>query len=279
MIARVPARQFRVGCTTVFPFQLLRAGRKIFTMPASETPAHRYLKRLALAWAAQRGFCIAATEVSVPRLGFCRLDVAAYRPQSGVSRGEGVATGTLAIFECKQSRADFLRDTRCETETLARLETLNARLATYEGFLRAHHPTLRAGEELFPEFDSYRFEMLGYEPYDRLREEIAALTRRLHSCTKFSRLARWRAANLHYVVAEPEVARASELPAGWGLLIRRENALETVAPATWCEISGVNCWNVVLRIAKSATRELVRSLENQITPSAAGPSAEAAALH
>lgn len=250
-------------------------------MAASETPAHRYLKRLALAWGAERGFCIAATEVSVPRLGFCRLDVAAYRPPSSTTRPDGngaAAAGTLAVFECKQSRADFLRDTRCEAETLARLETLNARLATYEGFLRSHHPTLCAGEELFPEFDSYRFETLGYEPYDRLREEIAALTRRLHSCTKFSRLARWRAANLHYVVAEPEVARPSELPGGWGLLERRENGLETVAPAVWSEISGVNCWNVVLRIAKCATRDLIRSLENQITPSAAGPSVEAVAL-
>jgi hypothetical protein len=248
-------------------------------MPSSETPAHRYLKRLALAWAAERGFCIAATEVSVPRLGFCRLDVAAFRPRPGSGRtADTAADGTLVVFECKQSRADFLRDTRCETETLERLEALNARLGTYESFLRGHHPTLCMGEELFPEFDAYRFETLGYEPYDRLREEIAALTRRLHSCTKFSRLARWRAANLHYVVAEPEVARPSELPAGWGLLVRRENALETVAPAVWCEISGVNCWNLVLRIAKSATRDLVRSLENQITPSAAGPSAEAVAL-
>jgi hypothetical protein len=244
-------------------------------MAGSESSAHRYLKRLSLAWAAERGFSIAATEVSVPRLGFCRLDVAAYRP--GRDREEARSHGTLAIFECKQSRADFLRDTRCETETLSRLETLGARLGTYEEFLRRHHPTLRNGEELFPEFDSYRFESLGYEPYDELRAEMAAITRRLHSCTKFSRLARWQAANLHYVVAEPGVARPCELPAGWGLLERREEQLETIAPATWCDISEVNCWKIVLRIAKSATRALVRSLEQEKTPSA-GPSADAVAL-
>lgn len=244
-------------------------------MAGSETSAHRYLKRLSLAWAAERGFSIAATEVSVPRLGFCRLDVAAYRPAD--TGKEGAPRGTLAVFECKQSRADFLRDTRCETETLSRLETLSARMQTYEEFLRRHHPTLRNGEELFPEFDSYRFESLGYEPYDELRAEMTALTRRLHLCTKFSRLARWRAANLHYVVAELGVARPCELPAGWGLLVRRDETLDTTAPATWCDISEVNRWKTVLRIAKSATRALVRSLENEITPSA-GPSVDAVAL-
>jgi hypothetical protein len=212
----------------------------------------------------------------VPRLGFCRLDVAAYRPNTTPPphlSGAAAQTphGTLAVFECKQSRADFLRDSRCEGGTLARLESLHARLGTYEEFLRTHHPTLREGAELFPEFDGYRFETLGYEPYDRLRAEIAAVTRRLHTCTKFSRLARWEAANLHSVVAEPEVARPSELPAGWGLLVREEGRLQTSIPATWREISGVNCWNVVLRIAKSATRALVRSLENETTPSASPP--------
>jgi hypothetical protein len=250
-------------------------------MPASETPAHLELKRLSLLWAAERGFTIAGTEVSVPRLGFCRLDVAAYRPSTKppahLSGGTAATPhGTLAVFECKQSRADFLRDSRCEAETLARLEALNTRLGTYEEFLRTHHPTLRDGDELFPEFDGYRFEKLGYEPYDQLRADINAVTRRLHTCTKFSRLARWDAANLHYVVAEPGVARPSELPAGWGLLLRTEMGLETKVPAVWREISGINCWNLVLRIAKSATRALVRSLEIERTPSAsASPGAVA----
>ncbi len=233
-------------------------------MPSSETTRHRHLKRLALAWARERGFSIAAAEVSVPRLGFCRLDVAAYKPSA--ARKGAVALGTVAVFECKQSRADFLRDTKCEAETLARLEKLQERLATYEGFLRTHYPALRVGEELFPEFDAYRFEAAGYTPYDELRAEIAAVTKRLHARTKFSRLARWNAANLHYVVAEPEVARPGELPAGWGLLTRSENRLETVSPAVWHEISESNRWQLLLRIAKTGTREVHRSLEDEITP-------------
>src|SRR6266481_1538586 len=155
-------------------------------MSANETPRHRQLKRLALGWARERGFCIAAAEVSVPRLGFCRLDVAAYRPAA--ARQGAVSVGAVAVFECKQSRADFLRDARCEAATLERLEKLQERLQTYEGFLRARYPALCPGEELFPEFEAYRFEAAGYEPYDALRAEIASVTRRLHARTKFSRL-------------------------------------------------------------------------------------------
>jgi hypothetical protein len=244
-------------------------------MSSSETPRHRHLKRLALGWAGERGFTIAATEVAVPRLGFCRLDVAAFRAAAGKT---GPAQGAIAVFECKQARGDFLRDSRCESETLARLETLSARLRLYEEFLRNHHPTLRQGDELFPEHDSYRFESVGYEPYERLRAEHGALTRRLHTCTKFSRLARWHAANLHYVVAEPEVARPSELPAGWGLLVRREESLETELPAVWREVSEENCWNILLRIAKCGTRVLTRSLEMESAPTAAASRRAAAVL-
>ena len=237
-------------------------------MSASETQRHRDLKRLALRWAQDHGFTIAAAEVSVPRLGCCRLDVAAFRPEPNP---EAPGRGIVAVFECKQSRADFLRDARCEAETLARLEILAARRRTYEDFLRAHHPTLRLGDELFPEFEAHRFDRLGYEPYDSLLAEIAALTRRLHSCTKFSRLARWQAAHLHYVVAEPEVARPAELPAGWGLLLRGEVGLATTVQPTWYDIPPANCWNLVLRIAKCGTRALVRSLEPQTSPHAVHP--------
>src|SRR6185503_15377110 len=69
-------------------------------MRSAETEHHSRLKTLALAWAQANGFAICAPEVRVPRSGF-RADVAA------CSRGAGART---AVFECKQSRADLLKD-------------------------------------------------------------------------------------------------------------------------------------------------------------------------
>jgi hypothetical protein len=231
-----------------------------FFMAGRETPAHLALKRHALIWAQQQGFRIAAAEVSVPTLGWCRLDAAAYRPEFKHKKGGPERLGATAIFECKQSRADFLRDSRRAEEISIRLAQLHARRQLYEESMRVHFPSLRNGEALFPEFDGYRFEAAGYEPYDQLVAEIRTLSRRLHAQTKFSRLVRWKAANLHYVVAEPGVARSHELPAGWGLLVRAGEALETETAAVWQEASDHDRWNLLTRIAMCGTKAINRSL-------------------
>src|SRR3954462_13621713 len=90
-----------------------------------ETLLHKTLKQLALAWAQRQGFTIAGVEVSVPRLGCSRLDAAAARPVASL-RGGPAQAPVSAIFECKQSRPDFLRDARSE-------ETLGHRLPRWEG--------------------------------------------------------------------------------------------------------------------------------------------------
>ncbi len=68
-----------------------------------ETAAHLELKRLALLWAQENGYPIAALEVSLPQCRY-RADVAAYRPQRNGTLGH------TAVFECKQSAPDLRRD-------------------------------------------------------------------------------------------------------------------------------------------------------------------------
>jgi hypothetical protein len=231
-------------------------------MPANETARHLDLKRRALAWAQAHGYRIAAAEVDVPHLG-ARLDVAAFRPARGggrraIDHAEGV--GTTVIFECKQSRADFVKDSRSATQIIARLAKLHERRTLYEESMRPHWPSLRNRDTLFPEFDSYRFEAAGYEPYDSITKELRTLSARLHSQTKFAQLIRWRAANLHYVVAEEGVARAHELPHGWGLLVHTAGALSVAVEPAWQEATEEARMGVLLRIAIVGTRAVNRSL-------------------
>lgn len=230
-------------------------------MPGRESKAHLSLKRLALHWAQRQGYRIAAAEVSVPTLGGVRLDAAAYRPMTGKGSASSQRIGATVVFECKGARGDFLKDSRSAVLLAERLQKLHERRVLYEEGLRNGWPHLRNGEELFPEFDSYRFELVGWEPYEKVLAEIRKLTARLHGQTKFARLLRWKAANLHYVVAEPEVARAHELPAGWGLLVRSEAVLEVAVPAIWQEATDQARWNLLLRIAMCGTRAVNRHLE------------------
>jgi hypothetical protein len=230
-------------------------------MPASETPQHALLKRLALCWAQGQGFRVGATEVALPQLRV-RLDAAACRPAkrgSAALPGAGIA-GVTAIFECKQGRADFLRDSRCSERIGCRLRVLHEQLALYEASMRVHLPSLRESDALFPEFDGFRFEAAGFAPYDHLRKQVRRLSGQLHAQTKFADLLRWRAAHLHYVVAEEGVACVHELPSGWGLLVRRDAELELRAPAGWRDISEENALQLLLRIAMSGTRAVHREL-------------------
>jgi hypothetical protein len=234
-------------------------------MSARETDRHRELKRLALAWAQTHAYRIAAAEVSVPNLG-ARLDVAAYRPPFAKEATKekrdrvGVRVGATVIFECKQSRADFFKDSRCAMQLSARLAKLHERRALYEESMRLHMPSLRNADTLFAEFDSYRFDAAGFEPYDKIVKELRTLSARLHQQTKFAQLFRWRAANLHYVIAEEEVAKPHELPYGWGLLIRRHDQLAVVVEPTWQDATDEARMNLLHRIALAGARAVNRSL-------------------
>ena len=224
-------------------------------MPARESVRHLELKRLALAWAQERGFRVAAVEVSVPNLR-ARLDVAACRIESRSRTGAVTAT---AVFECKQARPDFIRDSRSRAATLSRLAALDARKLRHEATLRPFYLTLRHGDALFAELDGCDFIRTGDECYLRLIAEIEKLTARLHSQTKFDDLRRWRAANLFYVVAEPELFATHELPAGWGLLTRRETGLELAAKPLWNEIAEAQQSTLLQRTAIAATRAASRA--------------------
>lgn len=180
-------------------------------MPSSETQNHTRLKSLALAWAQTNGFAIAGMEVQVPKSGY-RADVAA--------SGRGRAART-AVFECKQSRADLLKDAHGEADTRARLVELAERRRTLEQLLAVHRPDLRRGEALWPEYDSWDFSSLEHRAYRGVLTEIDTVQRRVLRGTKFSKMFRYRCADYLYLVVEDGIFAEAEIPAGWGLLVRR----------------------------------------------------------
>lgn len=137
--------------------------------------------------------------------------------------------------------------------------------------MRVHFPSLRLSDALFPEFDGFRFEGAGFAPYDHLSRQIRRLSMRLHEQTKFANLLRWRAAHLHYVVAEEGVAQAHELPAGWGLLVRNGEEIELHEPAVWQEIPEAHVLDFLLRIAASNTRAVQRLLAMETAQRGAAP--------
>jgi hypothetical protein len=216
---------------------------------SGETPAHRRLKRLALAWAQANGLPLCATEVVVPRSHF-RADVVA------ATRRVMSAAGRVAIFECKQSRSDWLHDGAVEETTRDLAAGLSQRVAQLRDLVAAHRPDLRRGESLFPEFDAYDYAGLRHDTLHRLETRLRTLQRKLGQSVKFDRLGRYAGCNLRYVVTEPGIAAAHEIPVGWGWLVRRDHALvlETKPVLTSCTV--VTRLLLLERIAQAGTRLL-----------------------
>ncbi len=124
-------------------------------MPPVETQNHRRLKLLAYTWAQASGFALGGFEVRVPKSGY-RADVAAC--------GRGAEARTV-VFECKQARADLLKDAHPEAATRARLLELSERQRRLEALLAVHRPDLRRGEALWPEYDAWDFSGLKHRAY------------------------------------------------------------------------------------------------------------------
>ena len=217
-------------------------------MARTESDEHRRLKALALAWAVANGSAIAATEVRVPKSGY-RADVAACARS---------AAGRTAIFECKQARADLLRDAHAEEVTRRKLAGLIARRKKLEELLAMHRPDLRKGETLFPEFDAWDFSGLEHATYRKVLAELAAWQQRLLRGTKFAKLFRWRAADYLYLVSEEGIFAEAEVPAGWGLLVRRGTKLELARRPVWTEPAAQARPALLEHIAVAATRAVLR---------------------
>ncbi len=221
------------------------------TTKYQESAAHRELKRLALDWARAHRLVLAAMEVRLPRSGY-RADVAAATPRVLA------ANAVTAVFECKASRADFLRDSAREAGAAERLVRMSDRVMALRALIGGHRPDLRQREELFPEFEAIDLRGLQHETHDRLQAEYRTAQRKLHDGTKFAKLARWRAASLLYLVVEEGLCVPHEVPDGWGLLVRRDAALELTVHPCRHETTPAERVAVVERIAAVAARAAAR---------------------
>ena len=206
-----------------------------------ESEAHLRLKRLALIWAQSNGYRACATEVTLPRSRY-RADVIAYR-----------TPGVCAVFECKQSHADLKRDNCCSATTRVRLLALENRRAVLERCLRVHYPTLRTGESLFPEFDVCDFGAIHHRGYTSVTRDVASLQKAVRDRTKFEKLARYRYANVFYLVTTRELQ--CDVPESWGLLVESGDSLELEQKPVWHDTTAEAQRAFLERLAAVATRQ------------------------
>jgi hypothetical protein len=222
------------------------------TGPRNETEEHWLLKRLALGWAYERGFNCISFEVRAPRSPY-RVDVAGYRP------AKDQESPIVALFECKQNRPDLDRDSAQTVAVEIELRGLQGHRQTLERLLAVHYPNARTPSLLFPEWDPFDPEKLPHSGYRRVIRRIVALQRKLEGNTKFERVARYRLANLHFLVAPAGLVRSERVPPGWGLLeaVDHERLELRIQPRFYSIRNGLD-W--LERICKNSTLRWLKTV-------------------
>src|SRR5262245_19156742 len=187
-----------------------------------ETAAHHALKRLARAYLRECGCQAVATEVRCP-ISRYRIDVAGYLDSVVVNQATGHrqrCQPLTIVIECKQSRADFLRD----AEHMARMLQLRERLdqirrSIEENRIKSLEPQLRcSGSSLFTEMEQWDFAASRLPAYRTVLRRLRRADEKLHGQTKFFLIAHYRLADRLYVASPRGMIQPSELPPGWGLL-------------------------------------------------------------
>ncbi|MFM9958796.1 MAG: hypothetical protein ACKVZJ_12040 [Phycisphaerales bacterium] len=123
------------------------------------------------------------------------------------------------IVECKQSRADFLRDRDNLEALLKARDELEERRRRFAGRVQEAEPHLQSTRGvLFSELGDWDLASSSNPTYRRILRELEKVDERLHGGTKFHRLARYRLADRLYLLAPAGVVKRREVPPGWGLL-------------------------------------------------------------
>lgn len=187
-----------------------------------ETPDHTVLKRAAVAFLRSLGCCAVATEVACP-IPRWRADAAGYSDGARPSRKGERRQPFTVIVECKQARADFLKDRADRASLVRQREELLQRLRAEEERLLARAERegatgLEAREFLFPQLEVLRDEAARWPGHRAIVRELEGLDRRLYGHTKFALLGAYRQADELYLACPRGMVRPDELPRGWGLV-------------------------------------------------------------
>ncbi len=192
------------------------------------------MKQLSIAFLRENGCQAAAIEVRCPISRF-RVDVAGYvdalgpgkrsithdpRNRGGGERGSFRQPGRTVLIECKQTRADFLRDRRDTGRLLdLRADLDRLRRSFEEKRIKAEEPQLRrTGSSLFTELEEWDFASSRLPAYRDLIRRMRRIDRMLHGETKFCLIARYALADRLYIASPRGLIKKRELPPGWGLL-------------------------------------------------------------
>jgi hypothetical protein len=200
---------------------------------ASDGMAPLELRRAVLGWL----LALAPTAIGImvpTRIAKCQADVAAFWAEPD-RRRILQPVKTLAV-EIRRDREQCWPDCARQNELLPQLKDLKQEKAGLEAWIREHEPHLQDGDNLFNEYESWRYLETSNPDYARCRKRIDEVEHSLYRGSRFEQIRRAKVADLLYLAVPAGTVHADELADGWGLL-------EISPQREVCEVRTAEFWD------------------------------------
>ncbi|MFA7229694.1 MAG: hypothetical protein WC071_00335 [Victivallaceae bacterium] len=183
------------------------------------------MRQAALAWLAM--LAPSGVGIKVPtRIKKYQVDLAAFW---SVANGGKIRPEKTTLIEIRHNRDHCWPDCGDHEGLLERVRKLKADKLALEAKIRLAEPELKDCDNLFEEYQSWKYSQSKNTEYHKCLKQIDALQRSLYKGSRLEHIRQAHAADFLYLaVPEGEVHR-DELADGWGLLYVKKNQKIIVA--------------------------------------------------
>ncbi|HBC85697.1 MAG TPA: hypothetical protein DCZ94_01955 [Lentisphaeria bacterium] len=215
------------------------------------------LKRAALGWlVAQKPDAIS---VRVPtRISKYCADVAAF--WSVGRRGKLLPKKTL-IIETRNNREECWPDCSRHEGLLNQLKEAKELKRSIEAKIRKNEPNLKDTDNLFNEYESWRYKESKNKEYHKCLKEIDKLERAVYNGSFFEQLRRAEVADYLYLAVPEGTVHSDELADSWGLIyVKPDLGTELVKAAEFWDCPVERKMHLAQNIAITCRKSLLFSL-------------------
>ncbi|MFZ2656945.1 MAG: hypothetical protein WAX69_18575 [Victivallales bacterium] len=215
------------------------------------------LKRAALGWIVTQKPDAVGVKVPTRISKYC-ADVAAF--WSVGKRGKLIPKKTL-IIETRNNRKECWPDCSKHEGLLAQLKGAKELKRAIEAKIRKDEPALKDTDNLFNEYESWRYKESRNKEYHKCLKEIDKLERAVYNGSFFEQLRRAEVADYLYLAVPEGTVHSDELADSWGLIyIKPDLSAELIKSAEFWDCPIEKKIHLAQNIAITCRKSLLFSL-------------------
>lgn len=219
----------------------------------SDKVSPKQLQRAVLGWLVPQK--PTGVGVNVPtRFSRFQADIAAFWSKP---RRKHLVPGKTMIVEIRRNRQQCWPHCANHNELLPELKKLKSIKNSLEADIRRNEPELKDTDNLFDEFETWRYEESKNQEYHKCRRDIEIVEQALYQGSRFERIRQSHLADLLYLAVPENSVHPHEIADGWGLLFISGFNVKVVKEAENWNCPEENKFHFIQQIAASDKKHLL----------------------